>query len=93
MLPLFFYLFLHYSSRHTMVIYTTRRVPSCCPHGFRSVEGLLWGAQPRFELGPAVQQADVLLSEPPPHPKILFLQHPKNIIIFNFVQFIATKKA
>ncbi len=24
--------------------YTTRGVPSCCPHGFRSVEGLLWGA-------------------------------------------------
>jgi hypothetical protein len=28
------------------------------------VEGLLWGAEPRFELGPAVQQADALLSEP-----------------------------
>jgi hypothetical protein len=37
-------------------IYTTPRVPSCCPHGFRSAEGLLWGAEPRFELGPAVQQ-------------------------------------
>ncbi len=31
---------------------------------FRSVEGLLWGAEPRFELGPAVQQAGALLSEP-----------------------------
>ncbi len=31
---------------------------------FRSVEGLLWGTEPRFELGPAVQQADALLSEP-----------------------------
>jgi hypothetical protein len=47
-----------------MLIYTTRRVPSCCPHGFRSVEGLLWGAEPRFELGPALQQADDLLYEP-----------------------------
>jgi hypothetical protein len=28
------------------------------------VEGLLWGAEPRFELGPAVQQAGALLSEP-----------------------------
>jgi hypothetical protein len=24
------------------------------------VEGLLWGAEPRFELGPALQQADAL---------------------------------
>ncbi len=28
------------------------------------MEGLLWGAEPRFELGPAGQQADALLSEP-----------------------------
>jgi hypothetical protein len=39
-------------------------VPSCCRHGFCSVEGLLWGAEPRFELGPALQQADALLYEP-----------------------------
>ncbi len=26
-------------------------------------EGFLWGAEPRFELGPALQQADALLSE------------------------------
>ncbi len=37
---------------------------SCFPHCIRSVEGLLWGVEPRFELGPAVQQADALLSEP-----------------------------
>ncbi len=37
---------------------------SCCPHGFRSVEGLLWGAEPRYELGPALQQADAILFEP-----------------------------
>jgi len=28
------------------------------------VEHLLWGAKPRFELGPVVQQAGALLSEP-----------------------------
>jgi hypothetical protein len=53
-----FYLFLHYSSRHTIFMYTTRSVPSCRPHGFRSVKGLLWGVEPRLELRPA------LLSEP-----------------------------
>ncbi len=37
---------------------------SCFPHSFRSVEGLLSGVKPRFELGPALQQADALLSEP-----------------------------
>ncbi len=37
---------------------------SCYPHCFRSVKSLLWGAEPRFELGPALQQADALLSEP-----------------------------
>jgi hypothetical protein len=44
-------------------LYTIRRVPSSCPHGFRSAEGLLWGADQRFELGPALQQADALLYE------------------------------
>jgi hypothetical protein len=33
------------------------RYHSCYPHCFRSVEGLLWGAEQRFELEPAVQQA------------------------------------
>ncbi len=37
---------------------------SCSPHCIRSVEVLLWDAEPIFELGPAVQQADALLSEP-----------------------------
>ncbi len=46
-------------------IYTTRRAPLLLSSLlFRSVEGLLWGAEPRFELGPAVQQAGALLSEP-----------------------------
>ncbi len=34
------------------------------PQCFRSVEGLLWGAAQRFELGSAIQQADALFSEP-----------------------------
>ncbi len=37
---------------------------SWTPHCFCSVEGLLWGVEQRFELGPATQQADALLSEP-----------------------------
>jgi hypothetical protein len=37
---------------------------SWCPHCFPLGRGPLWGAEPRFELGPAVQQADVLQSEP-----------------------------
>ncbi len=37
---------------------------SWSPHCFRSVEGLTWGDEPRFELGPAVQPADALLSKP-----------------------------
>ncbi len=31
---------------------------------FRSIEGLLWVAEPKFEPGPAVQQAGALLSKP-----------------------------
>ncbi len=46
------------------IYYSSSTVPSCCPHGFRSVKGLLWGAEPRFELGPALQQGDALLFEP-----------------------------
>ncbi len=37
-------------------IYTTRAA-LVFPHSFRLVAGLLWGAEPRFELGPALQQA------------------------------------
>ncbi len=47
---------------------------SCYPHCIRSVEGLLWGAEPRFELGPAVQQADALQSEP--HRTLRATPHP-----------------
>ncbi len=49
---------------YNLYIYNSSSAVSCFPHSFRSVEGLLWGAEPRFELGPALQQADVLLSEP-----------------------------
>jgi hypothetical protein len=50
---------------------------SCCPHCFSLGRGLLWGDVPRYELGPAVQQADALVSEPPhtlvstPHPEYM----------------------
>jgi hypothetical protein len=57
MLQLFFILFIFTLIEQTYNVYTystTCRVPSCCPHGFRSVEGLLWGAEPRFELGPTI---------------------------------------
>jgi hypothetical protein len=38
-------------------IYYSSSIP-CGPHAFRSVEGLLWGAEPRFELWPALLKAD-----------------------------------
>ncbi len=38
---------------------------ACFPHSFRSVEGLFWGAEPRFEPRPALRLADALLSEHP----------------------------
>jgi hypothetical protein len=53
-----FYFYIIRAEIQYFYIYYTRRVPPCCPHGFRSVEGLLWGAEPRFELWPALQQAD-----------------------------------
>ncbi len=61
---------------------------SCFPHCFRSVDGLLWGAEPRFELGPSLQQADALLSEPrrtlraTPHPSFLALLVPNYFKLF-----------
>ena len=58
-----FYLFY---SEHTYNIYicNSMRTAASCLHRFRSVEGLLWGAEPRFELRPALQQADALLFAP-----------------------------
>ncbi len=52
--------------KHTYIILLILFVEyhSWSPHCFRSVEGLLWGAEQGFELGPAIQQADALLSEP-----------------------------
>jgi hypothetical protein len=38
------FIFIFKLIKQTCNAYATRRVPSCCPHGFRSVEGLLWGA-------------------------------------------------
>jgi hypothetical protein len=60
----FIYFYINRVDIQCLYIYTTRRVPYCCPRGFRSVEGLLWGAESRFELWPALQQADALLYEP-----------------------------
>jgi hypothetical protein len=45
-------------------MYTTRPRTLVVLIAFRLVEGRLWGTEPRFELGPAVQQAGTLLSEP-----------------------------
>jgi hypothetical protein len=53
---------------------------------FRSVEGFLWGAEQRFELGPAVQQADALHSEPR-HPLKCATRHsnkPRVYSCFNY---------
>ncbi len=53
-------------SEHTynIYIYNSSRTASCYLHRFRSVEGLLWGAEPRFKLGHALQRADTLLFVP-----------------------------
>jgi hypothetical protein len=63
-LPLFLFIFTlieqTYNILYILLVSTTLVVLIA----FRSVEGLLWGAEPRFELGPAVQQAGALLSEP-----------------------------
>jgi hypothetical protein len=60
MLPVF--LFINFTLiEHTVHLYIVLvEYHSCCPHGFRSVESLLGGAEPRFELGPALQQAAAL---------------------------------
>jgi hypothetical protein len=64
MLPLFLFIFYINRAYIQYFIYNTRRVPllfsSLLPLG----RGPPLGAEPRFELWPAVQQADALLSEP-----------------------------
>ncbi len=55
-LPLFFTYFTLSEHTYNIYLYNSSRTTSCCLHRFRSVEGLLWGAEPRFELGPAFQQ-------------------------------------
>ncbi len=65
LLVFLFILFIFYINRAYNILYVILvECRSCSPHCFRSVEGQQWGAEPRFELGPAVQQADALLSEP-----------------------------
>jgi hypothetical protein len=64
MLPLFLFVFT--LTEHTYnILYIILVVATLdLLIAFRSVESLLWGAEPRFELGPAILQADSLLSEP-----------------------------
>ncbi len=60
-------LFIYFTLReHTYNIYicNSLRTASSCLYRFRSVEGLLWGAEPRFKLRPALQQADALRFAP-----------------------------
>ncbi len=63
MLPLFLFIFTLTEHIYNILSIILVECHSLSPHCFRSVEGLLWGAEPRFELGPAIQQADALLSE------------------------------
>jgi hypothetical protein len=63
MLPLLLFIFSLFE--HTYNIYILLfECRSCFPRGVSLVEGLLWVAELKFELGPALQQADALLSEP-----------------------------
>jgi hypothetical protein len=59
-LPLF--LFIYFTlighTYRNFVYCATRREQSWSPDCIRSVEDLLWGAEPKFELGPGLQQAD-----------------------------------
>ncbi len=54
--PLFLFTFTLIEQTYNIYLYH-----SCYPHCFRTVVGLLWRAEPRFDLGPALQQADALL--------------------------------
>ncbi len=68
MLPLFLFIFTFTEHTYNILffIYNTRRVPLLISSLLPIDRGppLLWGAEPRFELGPSIQQADALLSEP-----------------------------
>jgi hypothetical protein len=63
MLPFFLFIFAFTEHTYNILYIILVEYHSWSLHCFRSVEGLLWGAEPRFELGPAKQQADALLSE------------------------------
>jgi hypothetical protein len=47
---------------------------SCYPHCLRSVEGPLWSAEPRFELGPARTASGRATIWATPHPEECFFQ-------------------
>jgi hypothetical protein len=84
-LPLFLIYFTLSEHTYNIYIYNSSRTASCCLHRFRSVEGLLWGAEPRFELGPALQQADALLFVPR---RTLKLRLSCGVFYFYFVVFM-----
>jgi len=76
MLPLFFIFILHFIRVDIYCIYIHILLVEY-PLLSSWLPGLLWGDEPRFELGPAWQQADALLPEPrrtqvwaTPHPSL-----------------------
>ena len=69
----FFFYFTLSEHTHNVYMCNLSRTASCCLHRFRSVEGLLWCAEPRFELGPALQQCDALLFVPRRTHHVLFI--------------------
>jgi hypothetical protein len=57
--PFLFTIFSYNTFIHTSI----RRGSILFPHCYLLSRGPPWGAEPGFELGPAVQQADALLTE------------------------------
>ena len=60
---LFVYFSIFFHTIHSF-IHPFAEGPLLFPHCSSLSRGPPWGAEPGFELGPAVQQADALLSEP-----------------------------
>ncbi len=61
--PLFFFIFYIFSRTIHSIIHPFAEGPLLFPHCSSLSRGPPWGAEPVFKLGPAVQQADELLSE------------------------------
>ncbi len=61
----FLYIYFYFNRADIQFLYILLEdYRSCYPHCFRSKEGLLWRAEPIFEVVLAVQKADALLYEP-----------------------------